>query len=644
MPIIQPYSFVDFWDWLDANADELAKMAGVSQQQGIKAALREIAKATGSDWNIMMQILVTISSNRLLPLFTSNPAWFSEIATIAQRHTNAAFYALNTVVISEFMGKKPDELKKLFSDIIDCVSKFAFPEAVDSALLSLSNENITTIFIEKNALLVSSFSQIMESSQKFAPPVFQAISDANISELFAMNPNIILSAYSKVAEVSNREAAAIFLLALRTRKLFELFKRNPEQLVMSFTDLAKACSPNSSAIFYLLRKQRFVYMLEMNPESLISSLKAFIEAADVGARDVVPLLFDERVEERFVSDPVALGKSFNSLILVAGKGASKAIPLLNSGSLLDVFLENPERVIGLFSSIAKASGEYADAAFGLLANPKMTSMLEINPDSMVQKLSILSASCGDSTPIIFKFLAKEGVTASFEQDPDRMVDFISVIGKTAEGRKGMFALFANPKFIQGFESWPEQVMENLEKITNSAGSYIGDVFILLSKNRLAQAITELVSGEHLATCLVNLVNNSGKDTPMVLRLFESDEFTKRFINDPYKEEQIVSHLRSFVGKEFAKGLEVLNDPEVAPVFAEDPSVLVTTRFRAYMDNATAIQGISASDALEAIMSGKKVKELFIDYVRQEFHEEGDPNILKNSLLPALIDYIEKKKR
>jgi len=180
-------------------------------------------------------------------------------------------------------------------------------------------------------------------------------------------------------------------------------------------------------------------------------------------------------------------------------------------------------------------------------------------------------------------------------------------------------------------------MENLKEIADSAGPYSGNIFKLLSKDRFAQTITELVSGKHLAICLSNLVNRSGRDTPMVLRLFESEEFTKRFINDPYKEEQIVNHLRSFVGNALAKGLQVLNDPEIQAVFSEDPSVLVTTRFRAYVNNATATSGISASNAMEAILEDAMVKKLFIDYVRQEFHG-GDSRLLENELLPALLAY------
>jgi hypothetical protein len=644
MPIIPPQNFRDFWQWLDANADELARMAGVSQQQGIKAALRETAKATGSDWNIMGQILATVSGNKLLPLFTRNPACFSEIAKIALSHTNAAFCALNASALSELLRKDPEGLKKLLSDIIASASKIALPAAVDSALFSLSIDNIAAISIKDPALLIKTFNQITEVSREFSPYVFSAIADENISALFAEDPEIILSAYSEVAEVSNREAAAIFISQLRRQRLFELFKRDPKTLVKSLTESAKACDPNSAAIFYLLRRQRIAYLLEMNPESLVSSINGFVKAAGKAAGAAVPLIFDGRVEERFVDDAVALGKSFNSLIEAAGQGASRAISLLSTGGMLNKFLENPGRIINLFSSIAKASGNHADAAFGLLANPRMTAMLDKDPEAIVQRLSAISASSGDSAPIIFAFLGKEGVAARFQQDPDKMADFINMIGKTTDGgKKDAFAMFANPKFAQGFESWPEQAMENLEKIADSAGPYAGDIFTLLSKDRFAQAITELVTGEHLATCLVNLVNNSGKDTPMVMRLFESDEFTKHFINDPYREVQIVEHLRSFAGHDLAKGLEVLSDPEIAPVFAPDPSVLVTTRFRAYVNSATAIPGISAMDAMDAILKDEKVKEFFNDYVRQELHGGGEPGMLENKLLPAFRAYIEKKK-
>jgi hypothetical protein len=129
---------------------------------------------------------------------------------------------------------------------------------------------------------------------------------------------------------------------------------------------------------------------------------------------------------------------------------------------------------------------------------------------------------------------------------------------------------------------------------------------------------------------------------MVLRLFDNDEFTKRFISDPYKEEQIVNHLRSFVGKDLAKGLEVLNDREIGSVFAADPSVLVTTRFRSYVNNATAIPDVSAFDAMEAILKDGTLKELFISHVRQEFEGEGH-DVLENELLPALRAYILRPK-
>ena len=128
---------------------------------------------------------------------------------------------------------------------------------------------------------------------------------------------------------------------------------------------------------------------------------------------------------------------------------------------------------------------------------------------------------------------------------------------------------------------------------------------------------------------------------MVLQLFENDEFTRRFISDPYKEEQIVNHLRSFVGKDLAKGLEVLNDSEIAPVFAEDPSVLVTTRFRSFVNNATAIPGVSVFDAMEAILKDRTLKELFISHVRGEF--EGGHDVLENELLPALRAYLLRHK-
>ena len=644
MPIIPPQLFVDFWQWLDANAEELARMAGVSQQQEIKAALREIAKATGSDWDNMIQILGTVSGNRILQLFARNATCFSEIAKIALRHTNAAFYALNAAALSELLKKNPEGLKKLFSEVIGSVSKSALPAAVDSALFSLSNENIGSLSVEKPELLISTFSQITEASGKFSPHVFSAISDKNISALFGEDPRIILNTFSEVAATSNSEAAAIFLHALKKQKLFELFKKNPEKLVRAFTDPAKACGQNSAAVFYLLRNQRIAYMLEMNPESLIISMNAFVDTAGKGAEAAIPLIFDERVEDRFVNDAVALGESFNSLVTAAGEGASKAIASLGKGGMLDRFLENPEPVINVFSSIARVSGGYADAAFGFLANSRVAVMFENDTDGMVHRLSALAASCGDSAPVVFGFLGKEKVAELFEQNPDGMVEFFAAIGTAARGKKDALGMFANSKFIQGFEEWPEETMENLRDIANSAGPYAGDIFALFSKDRLAQTITELVSGKHLAKCLTDLVNGSGKDTPMVLRLFESDEFAKQFINDPYKEEQIVSHLRSFTGNDLALGLEVLNDPEIAPVFSDDPSVLVTTRFRAYVNEATAIPGISVFHSLVAILEDRKVKGLFIDYVRQEFHGGGDPHMLENDLLPALRAHMDRGRR
>jgi len=645
VPIIQPQPFEDFWVWLDANADELAKIAGVPQQQGIKNALREIAKAAGSDWNTVTKILVTVSGNKLLPFFTRNPTYFSEIAKIAQRHTNAAFYALNSDALSEQMKNNPEELKKLYSDVINSTSKLAIPTAVDSALFSLSNNNIAIISIKNPVLLIDTFKQIIEASGKFSPYLFSAISDENISALFAQDPKIILYTYLEITKASNPEAAAFFILALKKQRLFELFKRDPEKLVKSFTDPAKACSPNSAAIFYLLNKEKIAYLLEMNPEKLISSINGFIEAAGRGAGAAVPLIFDERVEERFINDAAALGESFNSLFIAAREDASRAISLLGRGEMLGMFLENPERVISLFSSIAKVSGEYTDAAFDLLVNPQMNAMLVKDPDGMVKRLSAILGSSGDTAPIILGFLGKDGVAKRFEQDPDSMIDLISIIGKTAPGsKKGVFAMFANPKFVQGFAEKPDEVMENLKKIADSAGIYSVDIFTLLSRERFAQTITELVSWENLATGLTNLVTSSGKDAPLVLHLFENEKFTKQFINDPYRELQIVSHLRSFTGNDLTKGLEVLNDPEIEPVFAEDPSVLVTTRFRAYMDNATAIPGMNTSDALEVVLKDKKIKKLFIDYIRQEFHEEGDPYILVDILLPELRAYQEKRQK
>ncbi len=643
MPIIPPQSFDNLWQWLDANADEFARIAGVSQRQEIRSALREIAKATGSDYSTLERILTTISSNRLLPLFTRYPNSFSEIAKLAQRHTNAALYALNADALSELMKKDLEGLKKLFSGVIGSVAKFALPATVDSALLSLSSDNVASISIEKPTLLMTAFSQITEASGEFSPYVFSAISDNSLSTLFAQDPNIILSTYSEVAKVSNLEASAIFLFALRQQRLFELFKRDPKELVTTFTDLSKAFGKNSPAIFYLLRKQRIAYVLEMNPEHVINSFKGFIEAVGKNGEIAIPLIFNERVEERFIRDAATLGKSFNELITCAGKGASKVISLLSMKDMLDMFLDNSEKVTSLFSSITRATGEHADAAFDFLSNPTIARMLRETPDAIVKSLGSIVTSSGDSAPMVFGFLGKEKLAAHFEQNPVEMIDFFSMIGKAAEGgKKDAFTMFANPKFIQGFESWPEQTMENLKKIDDSAGSYAGDIFMLFSKERFAQAITELVTGEHLATCLASLANNSGKDTPTVLQLFESDEFTKLFINDPYKEMQIVNHLRSFAGNDFAKGLEVLNDPEIAPAFAEDPSVLVTTRFRYYVNTATAMSGVRTLDAMDAILKDRKVKELFIEYVRQEFHGGGKIGMLENELIPAFRTYLERK--
>jgi hypothetical protein len=383
-------------------------------------------------------------------------------------------------------------------------------------------------------------------------------------------------------------------------------------------------------------------MLEMNPEGFLNSMRRFVEAAGKAAGWAIPLLLDPRVEERFVSDPAALGGSFFSLFTAAGKGAANAVTLLREDRMLTDFLDKPEFIINVFSSIAEASGEHADAAFGFLANPRITGMLGRETGSMVRRVSMISASCGDSAPIVFRFLAREKVAEYFEQHPERITDFFSMIGKaTYRGKSAAFELFDYLQFVRGFENWPEESMENLEKIVNSAGTYAVDLFALLSKDRFSQAITELVSGAHLASCLVNLVNRSGRDTPMVLQLFDNDEFTRRFISDPYKEEQIVNHLRSFVGKDLAKGLEVLNDSEIAPVFAEDPSVLVTTRFRSYVNNATAIPGVSAFDAMEAILKDRTLKELFISHVRQEF--EGGHDVLENELLPALRAYLLRNK-
>ena len=629
---------MEFGQWLDANAEELARAAGTANQQEIKTALREIAKATGQDWDVMTKILVAVSSNKLLPLFTRNLSSFSEISKISLRHTENAFYAFNATALSELMKKNPEALRQLFSDVIGAASKAALPAAVDSALFALSNENIAALAVDKPELLVSIFNQIAEDAGKFSPYVFSAISDKNMSTIFTQNPEIILSTYAQVAAISNREAAAIFLLILKKQKLFEIFKANPEKVVKTFIDPAKACGKNADALFYLLNTQRIAYMLEMNPQNIVIALNAFVDTAGEGAEATIPLLFDERVQDRFFEDAAVLGTSFNSLVKAAGEGTSKAITLLRRGGMLPKFLENPEAVVHVFSSVTEASGDYVNAAFDFLASPHIADMLEKDPGSMIQILSALVASYGESTPVVFGFLAQERMAARFERNPDGIVDFFSMMGKAAsEGKKGVFDMFVNAKFVKGFEEWPEETIENLREIADSAGPYAADIFMLFSKDKLAKAITELVSGKHLAICLANLVNNSGKDAPMVLRLFENDEFTQRFIADPYREEQIVNHLRSFVGSDLTKSLQVLNDPEIQAVFSEDPSVLVTTRFRAYINNSTAAAGISAFDAVEAILKDAKVKKLFIDYVRQEFHG-GDSRILESELLPALVAY------
>jgi len=59
-----------------------------------------------------------------------------------------------------------------------------------------------------------------------------------------------------------------------------------------------------------------------------------------------------------------------------------------------------------------------------------------------------------------------------------------------------------------------------------------------------------------------------------------------------------------------KGLEILGDPDIAAVLAEDPSVLVTTRFRYYVDGATTIPGVTTFLAMEAVLKDRKVKELY----------------------------------
>jgi hypothetical protein len=46
--------------------------------------------------------------------------------------------------------------------------------------------------------------------------------------------------------------------------------------------------------------------------------------------------------------------------------------------------------------------------------------------------------------------------------------------------------------------------------------------------------------------------------------------------------------------------------------------------------------------MEAILKDRKVKELFIRHVGQEFEGEGH-DVLENELLPALTAYAEEKK-
>jgi hypothetical protein len=65
------------------------------------------------------------------------------------------------------------------------------------------------------------------------------------------------------------------------------------------------------------------------------------------------------------------------------------------------------------------------------------------------------------------------------------------------------------------------------------------------------------------------------------------------------------------------------------------------RFRNYVNNATAIPDITAYDAMDAILKDRKVKELFIDYVRQEFSEGRNPRMLENELLPTLRAYMKR---
>jgi hypothetical protein len=321
------------------------------------------------------------------------------------------------------------------------------------------------------------------------------------------------------------------------------------------------------------------------------------------------------------------------------------VPFLSREPILTLLLEKPDQVINLMKLIAGESGEYTKASFDLLVNPKMTALLVAYPGPLMHRLNTISASAGNATPIVFGFLGKEKASAYFERDPDRIVELFTLVGEeTTIPKYEAFALFSNERFLQGFTEWPEQVIENLKKVADDSRPYTGNVFKILSKDRLAQAITELISGAHLATCLSNVVKRAGAEAPQVLKLFENDDFTKSFINDPYKQEQIVSHLCSFVGYNLQKAFEVLGDPEIAAVFSEDPSVLVTTRFRSYINGATETLDVRVEDAMDALLKDTIVKDLFISHVRQEFNDEGDPHMLKNKLLPALNAYLTREKR
>ena len=49
----------------------------------------------------------------------------------------------------------------------------------------------------------------------------------------------------------------------------------------------------------------------------------------------------------------------------------------------------------------------------------------------------------------------------------------------------------------------------------------------------------------------------------------------------------------------------------------------------------------AYDAMDAILKDRKVKELFIEYVRLEFSGGGNPRMLENELLPALKEHMKR---